>query len=156
MKGRSNTGTLTTTKLEVEDCRLVRRANQFVLIVKGYFHPNKEAILLFPLMTINIDHAPVCILTSPDRDLSPAGGSVIPPTPNRPSKWNLTEFGDLLRAEGFNLEFIGWTASDNVKGEKKTILAAITNDALGKQKERARQSIFAWSRLWRLTMNRTS
>lgn len=81
-----------------------------------------------------LDHAPVCILTSPDRDLSPAGGSVIPPTPNRPSKWNLTEFGDLLRAEGFNLEFIGWTASDNVKGEKKTILAAITNDAPGKQK----------------------
>ena len=69
-------------------------------------------------------HAPVCILTSTDRDLTTAG---------RPGKWNSREFEDLLRAEGFNLEFIGWTADDNVDYEKKTIAAVITNDTISKQ-----------------------
>jgi hypothetical protein len=35
----------------------------------------------------------------------------------------------MLRSEGFDLEFVGWTASDNVDYEKKAILAVITNDA---------------------------
>jgi len=80
-----------------------------------------------------LDHAPVCILTSTDRDLNRAGSNGFPATPTRPGRWNLVELEDLLRAEGFNLEFIGWTASDNVNYEKETILAVITNDAIGKQ-----------------------
>ena len=67
-----------------------------------------------------LDHAPVCILTSTDRDLDRAGsnGSATT-TATRAARWNLTELEDLLRAEGFNLEFIGWTASDNVNYERK-------------------------------------
>jgi glycosyltransferase involved in cell wall biosynthesis len=41
----------------------------------------------------------------------------------------LFELEQLLRTEGFNLEFIGFTASDNVSFEKKTILTVITNNA---------------------------
>jgi len=79
-----------------------------------------------------LDHAPVCVLTSSDRDLDVTGnnGSA---TPASPGKWNLTELEHWLRAEGFNLEFLGWTASDNVDYEKKTALAVITNNAIGKQ-----------------------
>lgn len=80
-----------------------------------------------------LDHAQVCILTSTDRDLDRAGSNGFPTTPTRPGRWNLIELEDLLRAEGFNLEFIGWTANDNVNYAKKTILAVITNDAVGNQ-----------------------
>jgi DNA-dependent RNA polymerase auxiliary subunit epsilon len=59
-------------------------------------------------------HAPVCIVTTSQTS---SGGS------------SLTEFEKLLRSEGFNVEFIGFTASDNVNYEKKTILAVITNPA---------------------------
>jgi hypothetical protein len=45
----------------------------------------------------------------------------------------LIELKDLLRSEGFNLDFIGWTASDNVNYEKKTIMAVLTNNTVGKQ-----------------------
>ncbi len=80
-----------------------------------------------------LDYAPVCILTTTDRDFDRVGSNGFEATPTRPGRWNLIELEDLLRAEGFNLEFIGLTASDNVNYEKKTILAVITNDAIGKQ-----------------------
>ncbi len=69
-----------------------------------------------------LEHAPVCILTSTDRDLNRGSNSAIP------GRWNLAELKRLLHAEGFNLEFIGLTASDNVRYEKKTILAVIANN----------------------------
>jgi hypothetical protein len=58
-----------------------------------------------------LSQAPVCILTSSD-------------------SWSLIELERMLRSEGFHLEFIGWTATDNVNYEKKTILAVITNQAI--------------------------
>jgi glycosyltransferase involved in cell wall biosynthesis len=73
-----------------------------------------------------LNHAPVCILTTPDRTLSEAGNGSRTSTSGR---WNLFELEQLLRTEGFNLEFIGFTASDNVSFEKKTILTVITNNA---------------------------
>ncbi len=51
-------------------------------------------------------HAPVCVLAAPNCDQ--------------------TELEELLRAEGFNLEFVGLTLSDDVGYEKKTFLAVIT------------------------------
>ncbi|MCM3873829.1 MAG: glycosyltransferase family 2 protein [Pyrinomonadaceae bacterium] len=75
-----------------------------------------------------LDHAPVCVLTSSDRDLNStsSNGSA---TPARPGSWNLTELEQLLRAEALKVEFIGLTASDSLNYEKKTILAVITNSA---------------------------
>ncbi len=90
------------------------------------------ASLLRNLKTL-LDNAPVCIFTSTDRDLNQPGSNGVAATLTHPGRWNLVEFEDLLRAEGFNPEFIGWTASDNVNYEKKTILAVITNDAIGEQ-----------------------
>jgi hypothetical protein len=78
-----------------------------------------------------LDYAPVCVLTTADRDLVVASNNGLASR----GQWNPKEFEDMLRAEGFNLEFIGRTASDNVSYEKQTILAVITNAANGKQKE---------------------
>ena len=61
--------------------------------------------------------SPVCILTSRDRDLDGTG------------RWNLTELEHLLRGEGLNLEFAGFTANDDVIHKKTTILAVMTNEA---------------------------
>ena len=83
-----------------------------------------------------LEYAPVCILTSTDRDLNRAGNNGFPATSPRPGRWSLIELEHLLRAEGFNLEFVGRTASDNVHHEKKTILAVLTNDVFGKQLNR--------------------
>jgi hypothetical protein len=89
-----------------------------------------------------LDHAPVCILTATDRDLARAGSNGLPPTTTGSGRWNLIELQDLLDTEGFNLEFIGWTAGDNVSYEKNTIMAVITNHAGGKQSRRSAPSDF--------------
>ncbi len=90
---------------------------------------NSESLL--SNLKILLDQAPVCILTSSDRDLNRACG--FPTTLTHTGRWNLIELEQMLRSEGFRLEFIGWTASDNINYEKKTILAVITNDANAKQ-----------------------
>jgi glycosyltransferase involved in cell wall biosynthesis len=78
-----------------------------------------------------LDHAPVCILTTPDRDLSgqvAGNGSAAFAAP----RWNVIELEQLLLTARLKLEFIGLTASDDADRagyEKKTILAVITNNA---------------------------
>lgn len=88
-----------------------------------------------------LDHAPVCVLTATDRDLAERSNGFPANTTGQPG-CNLTELRDLLCAEGINLEFIGWTASDNVNYEKKTIMAVMTNHAVGKQMRRSAPSDF--------------
>ena len=78
-----------------------------------------------------LDHAPVCILTTSDRTLnglSNVAGNGSGASGSHSARWNLIELEQLLRAEGFNLEFIGLTANDDASYEKKTILAVITNN----------------------------
>jgi ribonucleotide monophosphatase NagD (HAD superfamily) len=87
---------------------------------------------LFQNLKAWLDHAPVCILTTADRTLnehSIVSGNGSGATVSRPDKWNVRELERLLQAEGFNLEFIGLTASDNSGYEKKTVLAVISNNA---------------------------
>lgn len=76
-----------------------------------------------------LDHARVCILTTSDRDSIVAGSN----GSTSRGQWNLKEFDHLLRTQGFNLEFIGRTTSDNVSYEKKTILAVVTQAAKDKE-----------------------
>jgi hypothetical protein len=79
-----------------------------------------------------LDQAPVCILTTPERNLNESGSNGSSAPVLHPGRWSLLELEQLLRAEGFNLEFIGLTVSDNTSHEKKTILVVITNNAAGK------------------------
>ena len=74
-----------------------------------------------------LDHAPVCILTTPDRGL--IGGSNGRGSASHPG---VIELEQLLRAEGFTPEFVGLTASDSAGYEKKTIMAVITNNTAAK------------------------
>lgn len=80
-----------------------------------------------------LDDAPVCVLATGSKASGPVSIDGLAGTPAGPDKWNLIELENLLRAEAFNLEFIGWTASDNVHYEKNTILAVMTNNAARKQ-----------------------
>src|SRR4030095_16912439 len=84
-------------------------------------------------LKIWLEHAPVCILTTADKDFNATDNSESQGIPRGPARWNLVELEDLLHAEGLNAEFVGWTASDNVNYEKKTILAVITNNSNGKK-----------------------
>jgi hypothetical protein len=82
-------------------------------------------------LKISLAYSPVCILTTTDRDS--VGSNEYERKHTNPAVWNLGELEGLLRAEGLNLEFIGWTASDNVDYEKKTILAVLGNNAASNQ-----------------------
>ena len=76
-----------------------------------------------------LNHAPVCILTSPDRELNCRNNDQNSRTRSQ-GKWNLSDLDHLLKAEGLTSEFIGLTASDDVSFEKSTILAVITRDTV--------------------------
>lgn len=62
-----------------------------------------------------LEKAPVCVLTGGESEHAAGNGTQ-------------TDLERLLRAEGFKLEFMGLTASDNLNFEKKTALAVITKN----------------------------
>lgn len=82
-----------------------------------------------------LDHAHVCILTTPERTLSERSNVARNGSDVSESGWSLTELEQLLRTEGLNLQFIGLTASakadkgDTAGYEKKTIVAVLANNA---------------------------
>ncbi|MDQ2922161.1 MAG: glycosyltransferase family 2 protein, partial [Acidobacteriota bacterium] len=112
-----------------------------IIVCKDLEHFISAASLLKNLKSW-LNHAPICILTSADRDLDRAANNGLPGTPTGRGRWNLTELEDLLHAEGLNAEFVGWTASDNVNYGKRTIVAVITRDPIGKQLRRFAPSDF--------------
>jgi hypothetical protein len=116
---------------------LLRRA---AIVCKDVDHLVSDSLLNYLKRWLN--HAPVCILTATDKDLAPAGEGGLRANTSCQSGWNLEELSDLLCANGFNLEFIGWTASDNVHYEKKTVMAVMTNHAAGVRERRTAPADF--------------
>jgi len=100
-----------------------------VVVVNDLDHFDSPESLLKTLRA-RLDQAAVCIMTTTDRDLTRVNGNAN--HISRPPRWNFKDLEHELRSEAFNLEFIGWTASDNVNYEKKTILAVTTNDGIPK------------------------
>lgn len=76
-----------------------------------------------------LNHVPACILTAAEKDLNGGTNRVGEEPETHPAKWNLADMEYLLQVAGLNVEFIGLTASDNVRCEKKTILAVMTKDS---------------------------
>lgn len=74
-----------------------------------------------------LDHAPACVLTVAENDLSSETDGVGEEPETYAGKWTLADVEQLLQVEGLNVEFSGLTASDNFRCEKKTILAVITH-----------------------------
>jgi hypothetical protein len=81
-------------------------------------------------------HAPLCIVTNADREVEF--------TQDRPATVdaqtvdsNLAQFEERLRRSGFGVEFIGWTAADNVAYAKKTILAILNKTTTETNNKRA-------------------
>jgi glycosyltransferase involved in cell wall biosynthesis len=76
-----------------------------------------------------MDHSPVCLLATPDRDLAAevaVRDSLEGQAPAR--RWSLGELKELLRASELNVAFTGLTAGGDTK-EKNVALAVITNNA---------------------------
>lgn len=73
-----------------------------------------------------MDYAPVCLLSTPERDLTHGQQDFGPPAnPTHVREWNLKEFKELLLSFDLNLEHTGLTFSNNRSYEKKTILSVI-------------------------------
>ncbi|PKM81678.1 MAG: SAM-dependent methyltransferase [Firmicutes bacterium HGW-Firmicutes-14] len=73
-----------------------------------------------------MDLAPVCLLSTPERDLVRGPGNLGPPgNTSHVREWNIEEFTKLLRFYDFNLGYIGLTASNNQGWQMETILAVI-------------------------------
>ena len=107
--------------------KILKRA---VIICSGVIEQLAIPEQLFANLKRWLDHAPLCILTTPDRSFNAEAGNAS--AASNLGRWNQIELEQLLRAEGFNVEFIGLTASDNAVYEKKTIMAVITNNAAAK------------------------
>jgi hypothetical protein len=98
-----------------------------IIVSDGLNHFGSPESFLKNLKT-RFDQAPVCILTSNQKDFDQESANG-----TRSGKWTLSDLEHRLQAEDFQLEFIGWTASDNVNYEKKTLLAVITKEAIAHQ-----------------------
>src|SRR2546423_805971 len=104
------------------DENILRRA---IVVCANVIEQLASPASLLENLKLWLDVAPICILTSADRSLDKGREGQAA----HPGRWNPAELERLLRAEGFNLEFIGLTASDNVSYEKRTILALVKNSA---------------------------
>ena len=83
------------------------------------------ANLLITLKTW-MNTAPLCLITTPERDLGRGEHDHGPPaTPYRAREWNMKEFEDLLHACKFQTSFIGLTANNAQDFFKETTLAVI-------------------------------
>lgn len=90
-----------------------------------------------------LDYSPVCLLTTPERDLVRGPGDFGPPAnASHVREWNMPELYNLLSVLGFNVEFIGLTANNDRDLEKKTILAVLGRNVgdTGKRQDVAPES----------------
>lgn len=77
-----------------------------------------------------LEHAPVALLSTPERDLVRGSADCGPPhNPYHVREWNLEEFAHLLRGSGFDVEFLGLTINNSLDRQKRTILAVLANHA---------------------------
>jgi hypothetical protein len=92
-------------------------------------HPNS----LLAQLKKWLEYAPICLLTSCNEDPIYRRSNIEHTEHSaNPDESNIAELEQLLLSEGFNLEFIGLTASENVHYEKTSSLAVITKDAIGR------------------------
>lgn len=75
-----------------------------------------------------LEHAPIAVLSTPERDLVRGHGDFGPPAnPHHVREWNLAEFEQLMRAAVKPPAYLGLTMNQDQTLEKKTILAVLEN-----------------------------
>ncbi|HYJ88092.1 MAG TPA: hypothetical protein VEW46_18640, partial [Pyrinomonadaceae bacterium] len=87
----------------------------------------ETSVELLQMLKDWLNYAPVCLLSISENDLMRLSKSVTGFQEVHCGKPQLSEVECLLRAAGFNVEFIGLTASDSINYEKRTILAVMTS-----------------------------
>lgn len=78
---------------------------------------------LLDQLKLLMEHARVCVLTTPDRTRAASGVR-----DKSRARWSLVEFEKLLRDRGFNVAFTGWTKSEAGSRDKSEVVAVIEND----------------------------
>lgn len=90
------------------------------LVNPGYLLWNIKKIL---------DLAPICLVSTPERQLTYRFNHMGPPQNQRHVReWTLTEFRNLLLSYQFNMKYLGLTVSNDKDLRKETILAVIGNN----------------------------
>jgi GT2 family glycosyltransferase/2-polyprenyl-3-methyl-5-hydroxy-6-metoxy-1,4-benzoquinol methylase/Flp pilus assembly protein TadD len=73
-----------------------------------------------------LESAPAVLISTPERDLTHGPRHQgPPPNPAHVREWNLVEFQAFLESQGFAIDFIGVSPSNNDTFEHKTILAVV-------------------------------
>jgi hypothetical protein len=73
-----------------------------------------------------LDLSPICVLSTPERDLARGPGDCGPPlNPAHVREWNLEELAAYLRESGLNVSFTGLTYSNDLDAQKNTSIAII-------------------------------
>lgn len=76
-----------------------------------------------------MNYSDVCILTTPERDLTRGKNNFGPPdNPHHVREWNMKEMEKLLNHYKFNIGFVGLTASNDKDFKKKTMLFGLLNN----------------------------
>lgn len=104
--------------------------NSVVICADVIEHLINPGFLLWKLKLL-MEQAPVCLLSTPERDVTRGLADFGPPdNPHHVREWNSQELGEMLTFAGLNVLFSGLTISDNFLQEKKTVLKIIGNNTL--------------------------
>jgi len=100
-----------------------------VLVCSDVIEHLRNPLPLLQKLKDFLDFSPVCILTTPERDLIYGPDHFGPPlNPCHVREWNMAELRNLLSFVGFNIEFMGLTLNNDKDNEKKTIMAILGNN----------------------------
>lgn len=87
---------------------------------------------LLTSLAVALRHAPMALLSTPERDRVRGPQDMGPPSnPAHVREWNLDEFSELLAAHGLDIAFHGLTCNNDRDLEKKTILSILHGASWG-------------------------
>jgi 2-polyprenyl-3-methyl-5-hydroxy-6-metoxy-1,4-benzoquinol methylase len=111
--------------LELEPEVLSRSVIVCADVIEHLIHPDR----LLDLIKAWMAHAPVGLLTTPERDLLHGPKDMGPPSnTHHVREWNSIELQAFLRSKELKIEFFGLTMNNNWDYAKRTMLAILGND----------------------------
>jgi SAM-dependent methyltransferase len=110
--------------LVLSERELVRRS---VVVCSDVIEHVADPLPLLETLSDLMQDSPVALISTPERDLVRGASDLGPPqNPHHIREWSLDEFGQLLRAAGLEVEFLGLTENNDVDRAKRTCLAIVT------------------------------
>lgn len=100
-----------------------------VIICSDIFEHLADPSGLLIILKQWMDHAPVCLMFTPERDILRGPEDMGPPMDaSHVREWNIGEFNRLLGHYGFNVTFTGLTLDNSLDRNRSTLLSIVGNN----------------------------